>query len=171
MNLDCRRRRFNAGAACKKLSRQRVHHYEHDERADDAECLRGGYCGRNQYGSTPPQLASGRPSALVDWNNNYGDDSDKCVFFHCGNWAKDFLPDIRIGTAPILGTVLGEANTVQVPWRDGLLPGRLPFGRVSTDDRTGAIPKSLRGGGPSLRMIRWIRLERRRWCRFRSYRS
>ena len=58
------------------------------------------------------QLASGRPSALVDWNNNYGKDPDKCVFFHCGNWAKDFLPDIRIGTAPILGTMLGEQNTV-----------------------------------------------------------
>ena len=40
------------------------------------------------------QLASGKPSALVDWNNNYGDDPNKCVFFHCGNWAKAFLPDI-----------------------------------------------------------------------------
>ena len=84
------------------------------------------------------QLASGRPAGLVDWNNNYGDDPDKCVFFHCGNWAKDFLPDIRIGTAPILGTVLGEANTV------GALAGRTPagpvtFGRVSTDDLTGTI--------------------------------
>jgi L-fucose isomerase-like protein len=84
------------------------------------------------------QLASGRPSALVDWNNNYGDQEDKCVFFHCGNWAKDFLPDIRIGTAPILGTVLGEANTV------GALAGRTPagpvtFGRISTDDLSGKI--------------------------------
>jgi len=84
------------------------------------------------------QLASGRPSALVDWNNNYGNDPDKCVFFHCGNWAKDFLPDIRIGTAPILGTVLGEANTV------GALAGRTPagpvtFGRISTDDLSGRI--------------------------------
>ena len=41
------------------------------------------------------QLASGVPSALVDWNNNYGDDPNKCVFFHCGNWAKTYLPDIR----------------------------------------------------------------------------
>jgi L-fucose isomerase-like protein len=84
------------------------------------------------------QLASGKPSALVDWNNNYGNDPEKCVFFHCGNWAKDFLPDIRIGTAPILGTVLGEANTV------GALAGRTPagpvtFARVSTDDLTGTI--------------------------------
>jgi L-fucose isomerase-like protein len=66
------------------------------------------------------QLASRKPSALVDWNNNYGRDRDKCVLFHCGNWAKDFLPDIRIGTAPILGTVLGEENTV------GALEGRTP---------------------------------------------
>lgn len=84
------------------------------------------------------QLASSRPSALVDWNNNYGKDPDKCVFFHCGNWARDFLPDIRIGTAPILGTVLGEENTV------GALSGRTPagpvtFGRISTDDLTGRI--------------------------------
>lgn len=84
------------------------------------------------------QLASSKPSALVDWNNNYGDDPDKCVFFHCGNWAKDFLPDIRIGTAPILGTMLGEENTI------GALEGRTPsgpmtFGRLSTDDISGRL--------------------------------
>jgi L-fucose isomerase-like protein len=85
------------------------------------------------------QLASGRPSALVDWNNNYGDDPDKCVFFHCGNWAKVFVPDAVISTAPILGTTLGEQNTY------GAMAGRTPggspvtFGRVSTDDRDGCI--------------------------------
>ena len=46
------------------------------------------------------QLASGSPSALVDWNNNYADDESKCVLFHCGNWAKSFLPDIEISNAP-----------------------------------------------------------------------
>jgi L-fucose isomerase-like protein len=84
------------------------------------------------------QLASGRPSALVDWNNNYGGDAEKCVLFHCGNWAKDFLPEVRIATAPILGTTLGEENTF------GALEGRtgagpLTFGRVSTDDLSGRI--------------------------------
>jgi L-fucose isomerase-like protein len=84
------------------------------------------------------QLASGRPSALVDWNNNYGSDRDKCVFFHCGNWAKSFLPDIEIGTAPILGTTLGEENTF------GAVAGRTPsgpvtFARISTDDVNGCI--------------------------------
>ena len=48
------------------------------------------------------QLASNSPSALVDWNNNYADDDTKCVLFHCGNWAKSFLPDISMSTAPHL---------------------------------------------------------------------
>ncbi len=30
------------------------------------------------------QLASGRPATCLDWNNNYGDDPDKCILFHCG---------------------------------------------------------------------------------------
>lgn len=84
------------------------------------------------------QLASGRPSALVDWNNNYGNDPDKCVLFHCGNWAKDFLPEVRIATAPILGTTLGEENTFgAMEGRTG--KGPLTFGRISTDDASGTI--------------------------------
>lgn len=84
------------------------------------------------------QLASGKPSALVDWNNNYGDDPDLCVLFHCGNWAKSFIPDAAIKTAPILGTTLGEENTY------GALEGRTPagpvtFARITTDDVCGAI--------------------------------
>ncbi|WP_245553437.1 L-fucose/L-arabinose isomerase family protein [Echinicola vietnamensis] len=84
------------------------------------------------------QLASGSPSALVDWNNNYADDPEKCVLFHCGNWAKSFLPDIEISTAPILGTTVGEENTY------GALSGRTPaspltYGRISTDDPQGKI--------------------------------
>jgi L-fucose isomerase-like protein len=84
------------------------------------------------------QLASGSPSALVDWNNNYADDDSKCVLFHCGNWAKSFLPDITISTAPILGTSVGTENTY------GALDGRTPampltYGRISTDDCRGVI--------------------------------
>ncbi len=84
------------------------------------------------------QLASGSPSALVDWNNNYADDDSKCVLFHCGNWAKSFLPDISISTAPILGTSVGTENTY------GALEGRTPampltYGRISTDDCKGII--------------------------------
>ena len=55
--------------------------------------------------------ATGKPAALVDWNNNYADESDKCVFFHCGNWAKSFYPDFTMRNAEILATTLGEENT------------------------------------------------------------
>jgi len=84
------------------------------------------------------QLASNSPSALVDWNNNYADDDNKCVLFHCGNWARTFLPDIKIATAPILGTVVGEQNTY------GALAGRTPagpltFGRITTADPDGCV--------------------------------
>ncbi len=84
------------------------------------------------------QLASGSPSALVDWNNNYADDEEKCVLFHCGNWAKSFLPDIQISNAPILGTSVGVENTY------GALDGRTPampltYGRISTDDPKGIM--------------------------------
>lgn len=84
------------------------------------------------------QLASDSPGALVDWNNNYEDDPDRCVLFHCGNWAKSFIPDIEIKTAPILGTTLGEENTY------GAMAGRavagpMTYARVSTDDVNGII--------------------------------
>jgi L-fucose isomerase-like protein len=85
------------------------------------------------------QLASNTPSALVDWNNNYADDPDKCVLFHCGNWAKSFFgPEFKMEYAPILGSTLGDENTY------GVVAGRTPAGpfsyaRVTTDDRHGVI--------------------------------
>lgn len=30
------------------------------------------------------KLASQRPATCLDWNNNYGEDPDKCILFHCG---------------------------------------------------------------------------------------
>ena len=38
----------------------------------------------NAVAMTALQLAAGRPAACLDWNNNYGDDPDKCILFHCG---------------------------------------------------------------------------------------
>ncbi|HTO72242.1 MAG TPA: hypothetical protein VMJ30_00420, partial [Gemmatimonadales bacterium] len=82
--------------------------------------------------------ASQKPSALVDWNNNYGKDPNKCVFFHCGNWAKSFVPDVKISNAPILGPTLGIENAFGA--MDGRTPaGPVTFARISTDDRAGII--------------------------------
>jgi L-fucose isomerase-like protein len=85
-------------------------------------------------------LASGKPSAIVDWNNNYGDDPNKAVVFHCSNLPRSvFVEDVPVMDyqAIIAGTV-GKENT----W--GTVGGRVkaePFTylRVSTDDLQGAI--------------------------------
>jgi L-fucose isomerase-like protein len=84
------------------------------------------------------QLASGRPSALADWNNNYGGDPNKCVLFHCGNWARSLFPEARMAYAEILATTLGQANTY------GTIAGRVPEGpmsyaRITTDELEGEI--------------------------------
>jgi L-fucose isomerase-like protein len=95
------------------------------------------------------QLAHLTPSALVDWNNNYGDDPDKCILFHCGNWAKSFLGDqARMYNAAILGATLGLENTY------GTVEGKTPAGpfsyaRITTDDRHGLI-KTYVGDGQFL---------------------
>lgn len=83
-------------------------------------------------------LASQMPSALVDWNNNYGGDDDKCVLFHCGNWPKSFAPDTKVANAPILGSTLGVENTYGA--MEGRTPaGPLTFARFTTDDTAGMI--------------------------------
>jgi L-fucose isomerase-like protein len=84
------------------------------------------------------QLASGKPSALVDWNNNYLEDPDKCVLFHCGNWATSFFPQAKMANAEILATVLGTENTY------GTVSGQamaspISFARITTDDHHGKI--------------------------------
>jgi L-fucose isomerase-like protein len=83
-------------------------------------------------------MATEKPAALMDWNNNYGDDANKCVFFHCGNWPKSMYPDATMRNAEILATTLGEENTY------GAINGRVPagpmsFARISTDDMYGVI--------------------------------
>ena len=42
-------------------------------------------------------LASQTPSALLDWNNNYGDDPNKAVCFHCSNLPKHFFEKTQDG--------------------------------------------------------------------------
>ncbi len=84
------------------------------------------------------QLAAGEPAAIVDLNNNYGDDPDKCVLFHCGNWPLNFYTDAEMKTAEVLGTTLGPDNV----W--GAISGRAPaapltIARISTDDVNGRV--------------------------------
>ena len=85
-------------------------------------------------------LASGNPAALVDWNNNYGDDPDKAVVFHCSNLPKSIMVDERpqmksnaiaanaFGAEKAFGTIVGRVR-----------PGLFTYLRVSTDDVAGRI--------------------------------
>ena len=36
-------------------------------------------------------LATEGPAACLDWNNNYGDDLDKVILFHCGSTAQKLM--------------------------------------------------------------------------------
>lgn len=37
------------------------------------------------------QLATGKPTACLDWNNNYGNDENKVILFHCGSTAQKLM--------------------------------------------------------------------------------
>jgi L-fucose isomerase-like protein len=84
------------------------------------------------------RLASETPSALLDWNNNYGDDPDKAVCFHCSNLPKHFFEDVRMDYQAIIAGTVGRDNTY------GTCVGRVKAGpmsyaRFSTDDVRGEI--------------------------------
>ena len=83
-------------------------------------------------------LASETPSALLDWNNNYGDDPNKAVCFHCSNLPKHFFQDVRMDYQEIIAGTVGKANTF------GTVVGRvkagaMSFARFSTDDAAGVL--------------------------------
>lgn len=84
-------------------------------------------------------LASGKPSAILDWNNNYGEDPDKAVVFHCSNLPQDvFGGEATMDYQEIIAGSVGKENTY------GTLFGKikqtkLTYCRVSTDDEYGRI--------------------------------
>jgi L-fucose isomerase-like protein len=77
-------------------------------------------------------------AALVDWNNNYGEDPDKCVVFHCSNLPKSLFAEQRMAVQEIIAGGVGAENAC------GSIVGRLRAGpftyaRVDTDDAAGEI--------------------------------
>jgi L-fucose isomerase-like protein len=83
-------------------------------------------------------LASETPSALLDWNNNYGEDQNKAVCFHCSNLPKHFFADVVMDFQEIIAGTVGKENTF------GTCVGRVKAGamtyvRFSTDDFHGKI--------------------------------
>jgi L-fucose isomerase-like protein len=84
------------------------------------------------------QLASGTPSALLDWNNNYGTDPDKAVCFHCANLPKHFFRSFKMDFQQIIAGTVGKENTYGTVV--GLIkPDKMSFARFSTDDTAGKM--------------------------------
>ncbi len=55
------------------------------------------------------KLAGGAPPMCLDWNNNYGDDDDRCIVFHCGPIAFSQMQQRgRIGEHAILANAVGD---------------------------------------------------------------
>jgi L-fucose isomerase-like protein len=84
------------------------------------------------------QLASGMPSALVDWNNNYGNDPNKAVIFHCSNWPKSIIEQPEMVYQDIIAGTVG-ADKAYGACVGRIAPGPMTFARVSTDDPDGTI--------------------------------
>jgi L-fucose isomerase-like protein len=83
-------------------------------------------------------LASGTPSMLLDWNNSYGDDPDKCVAFHCSNLPKSAFCDVKMDYQAIIAGSVGKDNAYgTVVGR--IKPGPMTYCRVATDDEAGTI--------------------------------
>jgi L-fucose isomerase-like protein len=83
-------------------------------------------------------LASETPSALLDWNNNYGDDPDKAVCFHCSNLPKHFFNDVVMDFQAIIAGTVGKENTFGT-CVGRVKPGAMSYARFSTDDHNGEM--------------------------------
>jgi L-fucose isomerase-like protein len=91
-------------------------------------------------------LASGTPSALLDWNNNYGYEADKCVCTHCSNYPRSFMGnDLEISNLDILGATIGPEKCFGAI-KGSVAPGEMTYFRILTDDTKGRV-KSYLGEG------------------------
>ncbi len=84
------------------------------------------------------QLASGAPSTLLDWNNNYGDDPDKMILFHCSSIPTSMLEDAHMNYNAIAAKLIGEESSYGA-CMGRIKPGPFTFARVSVDDTAGRI--------------------------------
>lgn len=84
-------------------------------------------------------LASQNASALIDWNNNYGDDPDLCVVQHCSNHPKSFFKaPISIGPLGVMSANIGEEICFGAV-KGKIAAGPMTYLRATTDDLSGRI--------------------------------
>lgn len=84
-------------------------------------------------------LASQSPSALLDWNNNYDENPDKSIVFHCSNIPKIFFgKNVEMSYNSIIANAVGKdksfGTTVGI-----MKPQKVTYCRVSTDEYHGRL--------------------------------
>lgn len=92
-------------------------------------------------------LASCQAPALLDWNNNFAEDRNKCVCTHCGNFPRSFVgnDNLKLGPLGVLGRTLGKVKTFGAVYAK-VSEGPFTFFRLSTDDSRGIIKTYLGKG-------------------------
>ncbi|MFO7973452.1 MAG: hypothetical protein R6V12_02320 [Candidatus Hydrogenedentota bacterium] len=80
------------------------------------------------------QQASQKPVMCLDWNNNYKDDDDKCILFHCGPIPPSLMQGKgRITDHAILSNAVGEGKGYGC--NQGLIaPGKFTFSSMMTHE-------------------------------------
>lgn len=77
--------------------------------------------------------ASGAAAMCLDWNNNYGDDPDRCILFHCGSAPQSLMAgEGRVADHAILANAVGEGQS----WGCNvgrLAPGPFTFASMTTE--------------------------------------
>ena len=79
-------------------------------------------------------LASDEPTMLLDYNNNYGNDPDKAIMFHCGPIAPSMLE----GKGEVIEHLMfkksyGDGSGVGVN-KGRIKPGKVTFGSIRTEN-------------------------------------
>ena len=92
-------------------------------------------------------LASMEAPAMMDWNNNFAQDREKCVCTHCGNFPCGFIgnKDLKLTPLGVLGRTLGKVHTFGAVSAK-VSEGDFTYFRISTDDTKGLIKAYLGEG-------------------------
>lgn len=82
------------------------------------------------------QVASGKPSALVDWNNNYGE--NEVILFHCGNFPRSIYEKVEMSIADVIANSVGKQNAYGA-CAGKIKSGPITFFRLTSDDTSGGL--------------------------------
>ncbi len=78
--------------------------------------------------------AADAPTAILDWNNNYGDDEERCILFHCGNAPRSMMSAPgRVTDHSILESAVGKGRGFGCN-QGRLAPGAFTFGGLLAED-------------------------------------